>query len=497
MVIILKERKQARARIKNTRLWPATFTLFLYASLVNAFDFFQIKSICYIEKPSHKQSINIASGGKFVPHFEVVVTVKKTVKAEQLFAKAYFYDRDRKLITKQEKPTPVFRNRKQAHSMPVFFKESENVELAFVLPEKVQSEKNWRVLFVFGDKSGAAVKIYPSGIEQAYDFPEADLAFGFQQHKQVKREIIRDPITEFVYKTNNKYQPQITFFARAPLCVDKFSEVKGVLALCLLANNVPEIKRRLQLMEKGDEVGGLLRFANTNRLAVICWGSKSLWDPRQNWDDLDSGRYKAGVERFNSVAESWKKGIFKFTDKTGLPKNRYLLWGSSGSAQYAARLALREPEMFSAVHIHIPSSFDKPTASGRNILWCLTTGENESGYERSLRFYSECRKLGYPILYKAYPALAHSGHPAAERLGLEFFRYALQEIGRTKKLDKPKADREPVSPSQPTSVADIINQEVYPLDKEFLIPEPFRTYLHTPELAESWINLKVTDRTEK
>ncbi len=472
---------------------PALSALFSVAS-----DFYQIKSVVFIDKPSRNQDVKIATKkNEFTPHFELKVSVKNTVKAEQIMAKAYFYDQNRKLIAHLDKPTPVYRNSKQAHPMPVFFKESENVELAFVLPEKVQSEKNWRVLFVFGDTSEADAKIYPPGIEQAYDFPEADLVFKFRQAKQTKREIVRDPITEFVYKTNNKYQPQITFFSRAPLCVNKFSEVKGVLALCLLANNVPEIKRRLQLMEKEDEVGGLLRFANTNKLAVICWGSKSLWDPRQNWDDLDASHYNAEVERFNNVAESWKKGIVKFTDNLGLPKSRYLLWGCSGSAQYAARLALREPEMFSAVHIHIPSSFDKPTASGRNILWCLTTGENESGYERSLRFYSECRKLGYPILYKAYPALAHSRHPAAERLGLEFFRYALQETGRTNQLDKPKAGREPVSQRLPTSVADIINQEVYPLDKQFLVPEPFRTYLHTHELAESWINLKVTDKSEK
>jgi len=469
----------------------------LTASFVNALDFYQIKSVSFIDKPSRKQTTKIAAKGKFVPHFEVNVNAKETVKAEQLFAKAYFYDRNRKLITKQEKPTPVFRDKKQAYTMPVFFKESENEMLAFVLPEKVRTVNDWRVVFVFGDKSDAVAKIYPSGIEQAYDFPEANLVFGSQNNKQDNRKLVRDPIIQFEYKTNNKYQPKITFFVRAPLSVDKLSDAKGVLALCLLANNVPEVKRHLQLLEKEDEIGGLLYFAKTNKLAVICWASRPLWDPRLNWDDLDSKRYQAGVERFNIVAESWKKGISKLTADHGLPKNQYLLWGSSGSAQYAARLALREPDMFSAIHIHVPSSFDKPTAGGKKILWCLTTGENESGYERSLRFYSECRKQGYSILYKAYPALAHSRHPPADQLGLAFFKYALHIFAQNNQSASSKSRAQVDSQRKPSLVADIINQEVYPFDKQYLVPESFRTYLNTKELAESWLKLKVADKPKK
>lgn len=47
----------------------------------------------------------------------------------------------------------------------------------------------------------------------------------------------------------------------------------------------------------------------------------------------------------------------------------------------------------------------------------MTTGELEAGYQRSLRFYGECRKLGYPIIYKAIPGLGHEGNDSAHELG--------------------------------------------------------------------------------
>jgi hypothetical protein len=158
----------------------------------------------------------------------------------------------------------------------------------------------------------------------------------------------------------------------------------------------------------------------------------------------------------------------------GIPSNGYLLWGISGSAQYACRLALRKPEYFLAIHAHIPSSFDKPTPDGRRILWCLTTGELEAGHKRSLRFYQQCRALGYPIIYKAIVGLGHAGSPIADNIGREFFEYALsvrdQRIAFDSSLNNPlsqfqlaQADDGMVKPwlssfCNPPYVGDAVNQ---------------------------------------
>jgi hypothetical protein len=178
------------------------------------------------------------------------------------------------------------------------------------------------------------------------------------------------------------------------------------------------------------------------------------------------------------------------------------LWGLSGSAQYACRLALRKPEYFLAVDAHVPSSFDKPTPEASRILWCLTTGELESGHERSLRFYAQCRALGYPILYKAIVGLGHAASPIAENLGEKFFAYALtvrdQRLAYDKKQNDPLAQYQmsqasdaPAQPwiesfCQPAFEGDIVNQDMVPYDQADMVPAGFRTPLPTKELADAW-----------
>ena len=206
-------------------------------------------------------------------------------------------------------------------------------------------------------------------------------------------------------------------------------------------------------------------------------------------------------ETFDDVAKAWAKGVEELSRKYGMPDKGFLLWGISGSAQYAARLALRQPQFFLAIHVHVPSSFDQPTPEARRVLWCLTTGENEVGYERSLRFLSACRELGYPIIYKAIPGLGHAGHPLAEKLGLDFFEYALSlreekakfEAGISKTFSNIRkgGDEQPNRPwpksfRTPAFVGDIVNQEIFRFDKANMVPANFRIMLPTRELADTW-----------
>ena len=134
--------------------------------------------------------------------------------------------------------------------------------------------------------------------------------------------------------------------------------------------------------------------------------------------------------------------------------------GSSGAAQYAQRLALRRPERFLAVHIHVASSFDIPVKGGASLLWCVTTGENEMGYERSRRFFKAARALFYPIVYKAYPGLGHAGSAKVTALGFACFDYALAEYARATRLNGGKLARPDWADifSSSSSVADIFNQ---------------------------------------
>ena len=149
--------------------------------------------------------------------------------------------------------------------------------------------------------------------------------------------------------------------------------------------------------------------------------------------------------------------------------------GFSGSAQFAQRLALHSPGRFRAVAIHIASSYDYPLPAARRILWCVTTGENESGYDRSLKFFNAAKDSGYAMIYKAYPGLGHRDSIQASVLACECFRFALG-TAETIRMDY---GRWP-------SVVDVVNQTVKKRDEESGIPAPFRCYLPNEKIVSAW-----------
>ncbi|HRR34537.1 MAG TPA: hypothetical protein P5026_10585 [Kiritimatiellia bacterium] len=472
-------------------------------------NFFNIHSVTFVDRPpSSGENIfkRVAERGKttslpFEPYLKVTVKTGERMRADALYAKAYYFDRTGKqMIDKTEKPFPFLRGSNTPHAMPVFFEKDKTETLYFVVPEKALAVPGWRAVVVFGDTLAAAAVACPSGFVRMFDFPERAQV---DSPVRARREPVTDPVVEHVVKTGNARQPQITLFMRPPIGMTDMSQADGALAICLLANSVEEVKRRLQQADAMDDVGGILRFAEKRKLVIVCWGSRSLWDPRRNWDELDRDTAKQLDATFNDVADAWARGIENLSRRYGMPNRDFLLWGVSGAAQYAQRLALRKPHYFLALHAHIPSSFDRPTSEAARILWCLTTGECESGYERSLHFFAECRAMGYPILYKAIPGLGHAGHPVADRLGTAFFDYALSLREEKRNHEESNAKgKEGYDPStqppavklpwpatfkEPEFIGDVVNQQVFRAEEAAEnVPEGFRVSIPTKKLADIW-----------
>lgn len=272
-------------------------------------------------------------------------------------------------------------------------------------------------------------------------------------------------------------QPVLTVFLRT-----RRNEVpRGVLSLSLLANSPDEIPAKIVTGNVASEVGRMVAFAESNKLAVVAWGAaRHLWDPRKNWTDLTRQEARTADRAFDQVSEAWSKCVDGFIREQRIPDVRFLLWGYSGAAQYAQRLALRKPERFLAVHIHIPSSFDEPTSRGASILWCLTTGENEGGYERSLAFFKAAKDKGYPILYRAYPGLGHSGCGAAERLGRAVLQLAIDRTWRSTVVNwRTLFDSAPL-------VGDVVNLRCVARTQGDEIPDAYRVMLPSRPIAELW-----------
>lgn len=483
---------------------------------VQGFDFFSVDRLTFVERePRDRDAIypyrerrERVEGRRvrtriFSPYLEARVRVREQTRSGQIYARAYFYDFQGELIGKLEEPTPVYRGRAR-FALPALLPGGETESIFFVVPEKVLESRNWRALVVFGDAHGADARVYPQGSYTTFEFPEREQV---ENRERVERRPAMDPLIEHVVSTRSERHPQITLFLRPPPGMTDASEARGVLAYCILAHRVEGIRRQLQRVDYEEEARGIMAFAEEHQLLLLGWGSRRLWDPRRNWDDMSPEEQRRIDEDFRHISRAWARGVEELAEKYGFPNREFLLYGGSGAAQYAARLALRLPEYFLAVHVHVPSSFDRPTPEGSRILWCLTTGELESGYERSLRFYEQCRELGYPMVYKAIIGLGHARHPHAVELGERFFEFALTQRGKWEETHAAADDsfatfRSPDAATggeegeelaswleefrQPPYLGDIINQQMVDWAERDMVPEGFRTPLPTPEIAEAW-----------
>lgn len=432
-----------------------------------------------------------------IPFIATHIRVKEQTKTNATLLKAYFYDQTLKLIATDSTPFVAARSQQ-----PVFIPKEEKQTILFAVPDSVLSQENWSAVVVFGDAKGVDAQVYSSGNQVTdFDFPEKNILED-KNGPLIERKIAMDPLIEHVVQTDNPQQPHITLFMRPPLGMTDASQAKGVLCMSLLAGSLDGVKRQLQGLEAGDDLSGILKFAEDHKLIIICWGSVGMWDPHKSWDDLNPDTAWATDKAFDQVAKAWEDGVQYFVKEYEIPQNGYLLWGMSGSAQYACRLALRKPDYFLAVDVHIPSSFDKPTPEARRTLWCLTTGELEPGYQRSLRFYAQCRALGYPMIYKAIVGLGHAGSPIADDIGLKFFDYALsirdQRFAYDASLNDPlkqfqmaQTDSGNMRPwldsfCKPAYVGDAVNQGIFPYGRQDMVPVGFRVPLPSKEIADAW-----------
>jgi len=475
---------------------------------VSVSDFFKIESIKLMRK-APKDGIAVwrilpkvndkSVPDEFRPSLEVKVSVDENTRSDKTFARAYFYGSDDKLVSSPKTPSKAGKGGRSAFEAPVLYYKDKPDRVFFEVPEALEGN-NWKALIVFGDKNEAQVASYPSTVSTIrLDYPEKQLVED-RSHSRVARKPAMDPLIEHVVRTKNPKMPQMTLFLRPPRNVTDSSEIRGVMALCLLAGNLDEIRRELQKEEMSGDNHGVLAFADKNKLAILAWGANtSLW-ARANYDELTREQARDYDASFRIVANAWERGVLELGEKYGMPTKGFMIQGQCGSAHLAKALCLAKPQYFLAIHIHIPGYFEKPTPEASRILWCITTGELYYSYQYSLRFLADADKLGYPIVYKAFVGLGHSGHPDATALGLKFFEFALTQQSFIEDYEKRKAssiDSLAMAPGvkseswlesfkHPPLYADVVNQEIFPATQKDMIPEGFRISIPSKEIGDIW-----------
>jgi hypothetical protein len=300
--------------------------------------------------------------------------------------------------------------------------------------------------------------------------------------------------------TRNPKQPSMHMYLRLPPGAVDGRSVSGVLAYCTWQNEDAAVVNRLSAdSHSNDMVSSLLKFAEDHNLAVLTWGTVDAWDNTKNSEELDRLRQEQFDKNFELLANAWARGVAGLGHDTGIPQKDFLLYGISRGAQWAHRLALHKPDYFLAVHVHIPSTFDKPVPEANKVLWLVTTGEQEYGYVRAQEFYHECCSLGYPIIFKAIIGIGHADSSIEHALGVKFFEYALSvkaardawEEAANDPLNKLRANAAIRGPwletfRAPAYYGDFLNQECYPAQQANMIPVALRVPLPTKELADLW-----------
>ncbi len=293
--------------------------------------------------------------------------------------------------------------------------------------------------------------------------------------------------------------PVMTFFVRYPKGMTSKDKVNGVFA------NVTHLTQKATLekwIKRPSSSDLNFQFADKYKLAVVTWTTATMYSISDSFV-VDADEERNPDNSMEQCFRTWKIGMDRLCRTYGLPENGYLIYGYSRGAQWAHRIALRSPEKFVAVHIHINSSYAEPSPEAAHCLWLLTTGELEHGNKAARLFFQKGLALNYPILLRIYPGKAHENFPEEEILGVKFFEYALKLKSQQLEADLAKMSsiRSAVPESalpmildeslfgdfrHPPYVGDMLNGDVYPKAKEELLPESQRVGIPTTEIAKSW-----------
>jgi pimeloyl-ACP methyl ester carboxylesterase len=230
----------------------------------------------------------------------------------------------------------------------------------------------------------------------------------------------------------------------------------------------------------------LLRFATNHDLAVVTWSTPGKWQAGTNSDELDRDTMRMDDKAFDIYARAWAQGIEFFCSNYQLPRDNYLLYGMSRGAQWAHRLALRQPKYFLAVNSHVSGSYEKPNPEAGNCLWLVTGGEVDVGYDNAVKFYRECLGMNYPVLFKAGQDLGHETRPDIEALRDAFFEYALSIKDEVSKRNQEGESLTPWFREAAKFIGNLETFKVVPPGEIARVPEENRVYLPTEKLAEAW-----------
>ncbi len=264
------------------------------------------------------------------------------------------------------------------------------------------------------------------------------------------------------------------------------SSVRGILVICTWDTDEFQLKG---IFSRTGYFSYLVNFADQNNVALVSWSSFGGYQNGTSTDEMSKAEMKKQDAVFNDRLSEWEKGYKRFLKKYNLPAEPAMMYGVSAGANIAHRVAMRKPQYFSGVCIHINSSYDIPTPNGKKLLWLVSTGELEYGYAAAQRFYQKMIDMQYCTIFKAFENKGHDITRESLELAAEFFKYLITFMPDPSDPEwaPPPVDKFYMM-QYPQYVGDYLNQVAYPYEKaKENIPTPrFMVALPTTALAKTW-----------
>lgn len=287
-------------------------------------------------------------------------------------------------------------------------------------------------------------------------------------------------LVEHSEKTGVASQPELRFFLRLPEghSPDK-PLARGVLAICTFLAEDESLRRLVR-----DDNADLVRYARRNQLALLTWNTATLWQTGKSFDQITREERRAQDATFDDVARAWDRGVRELCRENGLPQTGFLMYGLSRGAHWGGRLALRVPERFLAVHIHVANSYEKAVGSAVGPLWMISSGDLDIGRDNALAFYRLCESKGYPIVFKVANGLGHADSPEIQKLAVAFFDYA-RHVAKRAGAERP-TDVMLRDLTSSGLTGDLLTQEVYRGSAADIVPTSQRVPLPDEAVARAW-----------
>jgi hypothetical protein len=133
--------------------------------------------IINVHSTSGSDDIKVGSSWrKDLPHrVQVTLMVTADMPSNGVFVKAYFYNKDNKLVASYPRPNPIWASTvhgMEEVSLPRNLTHGKIMDVYFALPEDLQAKHWTTVLVVFGDKGSVAATALPNTALPMLDFPE-------------------------------------------------------------------------------------------------------------------------------------------------------------------------------------------------------------------------------------------------------------------------------------------------------------------------------------